>query len=320
MGEELIPQRLPLYRGNIPKLREECVDLSKDYSKNTVAIAAQTLALCRDGELFFIGRSAESVYDFLWGALDRLTWQSRLHLVVISTRNYEGYPALTAQQKKGIQTYLTHLGLHPKQIIQRKRRTCLVDFVYSGWTIDAFLLLMQEWTKECRLSLADMQSKIECILFQQEGENREDLCNADFVNYYGWGRRSLHLVTVPHNFWYDATENVKKTLDSYTINDWGDAEGIRMLHPDNNSGDRNMLFFREYGQSYKGKAELRKAMILQKRAMSYRWFYTILSGLNRTPVKNHDNVHLVNLKNRRRKKRDERGTKATWQFHRLFPD
>lgn len=140
----------------------------------------------------FFGRSPENIYDFMSGVFDKLEdWRRRLHHVNISMKYYEGYDKLNKTQMNYIKKYLIKCGLHPKQIIQRKRRTCIVDFIYSGNTIDNFTLFMEQWVKSEKLSLADMQNKFEFILIQTKTDFElrdfgEPFSDIDFVNYYGF--------------------------------------------------------------------------------------------------------------------------------------
>jgi hypothetical protein len=45
-----------------------------------VACAARVLALSGDGDLYFVGRSMDSMYDLLTGALRETSWRERLRL------------------------------------------------------------------------------------------------------------------------------------------------------------------------------------------------------------------------------------------------
>jgi hypothetical protein len=286
------------------------------YLDNIAKCSAYILNYCRDGELFFIGRSPENIYDFLCGAFDKFsTWRERLHYVIISMRGYTDYNSLTSEQSDAIKSYLTQCGLHPKDIIQRKRRTCLVDFIYSGGTLLDFTSFLKDWTKDERLSVKDMQYKIEFILMEKESHKLESITTdahcfvKEFVNDYGWGKNSYHLISVPDNFWYNCAEYSSKSIESYTVEIWGNEKKIKQLKIDSfhNEGERNARISYLYGKHIKGKQLLRK-YIIKCPAMRYKWFTTILSGLNNKPIKIHDSVHQVNMTNKRRRQKSKKGT------------
>ena len=49
-----------------------------------VACAARVLALSADGDLYFVGRSMDSLYDLLSGALRETSWNDRLNILPLS--------------------------------------------------------------------------------------------------------------------------------------------------------------------------------------------------------------------------------------------
>ncbi len=54
------------------------------YVDDLVECAGQVLARCADSDLYLVGRSADSVFDLLSGALEHTTWRDRLHQVPLS--------------------------------------------------------------------------------------------------------------------------------------------------------------------------------------------------------------------------------------------
>ncbi len=291
------------------------------YIKDIIETSAKILNYCRDGDIFFIGRSPENIYDFLLGALDS-PWKDRLHLVLISMAGYEDYNSLSSMQKSSIQSYLTNCGLHPQAIISRKRRTCLVDFVCRATTIDNFLLFMGKWVLEEKLSLGDMQSKIETILIQKQSDfksSNNELYDAHYINYYGWGKNSLHVFPVTDSFWLDCCDNLEKITLSYVVDAWGDSEYIEAMNYPDHKGKEHAYVSYLYGQSKRGRKFLISHIIKQD-SMRFLWFRSIISLLNGKPIKIHNNTHNVNLVNRSRRRRQKKGTKSTTKKYTPKPE
>lgn len=291
------------------------------YINDIIKTSAKILNYCRDGELFFIGRSPENIYDFLLGALDS-PWNEKLHLVLLSMEGYEDYKSLLSGQKKAIQCYLTNCGLHPQTIISRKKRTCIVDFTCRATTIDNFLLFMEKWTLEEKLSLGCMQGKIETILIQKQSDfdsSKNELFDAHFINYYGWNKNSFHVIATDDSFWLDCCENLEKITLSYIVVQWGDEEYIEAMNLPDPKGKEHAYVSYSYGRSKHGR-KLLISHLIKQHSMQFLWFRNLLSLLNGKPIKIHDNTHQVNFKNKKRRRRQKKGTRSTFKEYLPKPD
>lgn len=297
----------------------ECGDIMLEVD-NVIQISAWILNYCRDGELFFFGRSPENIYDFLSGVFKDFSWKDRLHLVLLSTRytKYEEtlYDVITDEQKTSVKKYLTSVGLHPKDIIQRKRRTCLVDFIHSGYSINNFVTIMERWCQEEKLSVKDMLFKFEFIMIEKE-EHVVELAEkgvepyfmmTDIVNKCGYQSNSYHLITISDKLWESFSENPEKVTESYPAYKWGDDDQINFINSHHDIvGIFKARLAYDYGCHKNGKKILRKHM-LDCPSMKYKWFQQILSCLNGKPIKIHDNKHQVNMLNKKRRKKMKKGT------------
>jgi hypothetical protein len=65
------------------------------------ACAAKVLARSGDADIYFVGRSADSVFDYLSGALLGTSGHDRLHLLPFSLRWASDRRELTGYQVKG---------------------------------------------------------------------------------------------------------------------------------------------------------------------------------------------------------------------------
>jgi hypothetical protein len=106
------------------------------------AACARVVALSSDGDLVFVGRSPENLFDYLSGALEGTSWARRLALLNVSIRTSAG--DLDAPARHALAEHLEELGLAPREIARRARPTVLVDLVAAGTTFGAIATLLLE--------------------------------------------------------------------------------------------------------------------------------------------------------------------------------
>jgi hypothetical protein len=111
--------------------------------------AAKVVARSEDGDLYFVGRSADSVFDLLGGALpDR----ARLHPLPLSTGWVDHpllgplHPAEVAQLRANLAAH----GLAPEALARGSRPVTFVDVVSSGGTFGHLLAILRDWTADAR--------------------------------------------------------------------------------------------------------------------------------------------------------------------------
>ena len=68
------------------------------------------MAAAGDADLVFVGRSPESLYDYLRGACFDTSWHDRLHLLLVSLDTR--WPAV--RRIVALQNYLATVGLDPR--------------------------------------------------------------------------------------------------------------------------------------------------------------------------------------------------------------
>ncbi|MGE5156291.1 MAG: hypothetical protein ACM3JP_02215 [Betaproteobacteria bacterium] len=91
-----------------------------------IECAGKVLARSGDGDLYFVGRSLDSMFDLLGGALDETAWRDRLHRLPLSFarpgrrvgRRWQPVQ-LDHYQTERVRRILTELGL-PYALARRK--------------------------------------------------------------------------------------------------------------------------------------------------------------------------------------------------------
>ena len=117
------------------------------YAAEVMRCAARVLAQSGHGDLHFVGRSMDSMFDLLSGALAETSWADRVAILPVSlhrTRPQDLEPAAVAQ----VRVNLGASGLSPEQLARRSRPVVFVDFVDSGGTFESIFRLVRDWVEE----------------------------------------------------------------------------------------------------------------------------------------------------------------------------
>ncbi len=104
-------------------------------------------ALSADCDMVFIGRSPESIFDYLSGLLLDTSWVTRLGLVNLSLR-WSTEKAVSLEERRVVREHLTEVNLAPDSIASRERAVAFVDLVSSGETFGNLAALLSAWAGE----------------------------------------------------------------------------------------------------------------------------------------------------------------------------
>ncbi|HEX6681623.1 MAG TPA: hypothetical protein VF062_02460 [Candidatus Limnocylindrales bacterium] len=124
------------------------------FAGDLLECAGKVLARSGDGDLFFVGRSLDSMFDVLGGALAGTSWSSRLHRLPVSFaipgRLVHGrwHPdRISHAQHEQAKRNLGALGLSPRALARRDRPVTFVDVVHSGSTFTKLFSLLRDWVE-----------------------------------------------------------------------------------------------------------------------------------------------------------------------------
>jgi len=138
------PFRWDLVRPDqLGSLLDEAGEPSLFFLDDLIECAARVLAQSGDGELYFVGRSVDSLYDLLSGALADTGWSSRLHPLPLSLYGLSGQNFGDAELRQ-LRTNLTAEGLAPAELM-RGRPTVFVDLVHQGSTFENLYAVLRRW-------------------------------------------------------------------------------------------------------------------------------------------------------------------------------
>jgi len=118
------------------------------FLEELIACAAKVLARSADGELYFVGRSADSVFDLLSGALQATSWANRLHQVPLSLTEDLSGPELGQGVIEQLRAILGAAGLNPASLARGRRPAIIVDLVAYGRTFENVFHELRLWADE----------------------------------------------------------------------------------------------------------------------------------------------------------------------------
>jgi hypothetical protein len=117
-----------------------------------VSAAAHLAAPAGEPDLFFVGRSPESLFDYLRGLCAGTPWSDRLRPLHFSMRG-EDVDARNVRNRHpaglaSLRAYLAALALDPRSLAARGRPAVFVDLVCNGRTFANLVGLLRRWCRD----------------------------------------------------------------------------------------------------------------------------------------------------------------------------
>lgn len=128
------------------------------YLDDLAECSGKVLARSGNGDLVFVGRSLDSMFDLLSGALedtDRVL--RRLPF------SFERGRALTSSELTRAREMLAEIGVTPAALARRDRPVTFVDVVYEGSTFTKLFGLLDDWITEERETWPAIRRKIRFV-------------------------------------------------------------------------------------------------------------------------------------------------------------
>jgi hypothetical protein len=190
-----------------------------EFTDDLLTCAAQCVAFSQNADMYFIGRSPESVFDLLSGLLLDTPWSGRLQLVQFSMRyitedviRHEIPGAL-----QGIRAYFQLLELSPEQLIARKQRIALIDLVASGETLGNVVGLLHSWTRDLGLDWRAVKAKMCIVGITWEEDPSPNTWrwsqHADWVGLLN--RQAIKNIAIPRRLWDYLGNRQDKVTESF---------------------------------------------------------------------------------------------------------
>lgn len=250
--------------------------------------AGKVVARSGGGDLFFVGRSLDSVFDLLSGALAesgpgvyRLPF-SFARPVLQSGRRWRARP-LSAAEREQARGVLAGLGLAPAVLARRARPAAFADVVSHGSTFTELFLLLRDWADEDRGQWDVIRRKLR---FTGVTARRKTSPNTfRWQQHAAWAGQlpagAIRNVSVAGLVWgYLANSQVKLT-SSFKPDQWLAEAGGPQRDPAIRQALAEAVAITTYGRSVQGRKRIARA-ISHEPALSQPWLRDVVRQLNQS--------------------------------------
>ncbi|TDD59169.1 hypothetical protein E1263_16075 [Kribbella antibiotica] len=191
-----------------------------------IRCAARVLGQCGNGELYFVGRSVDSLFDLLSGALDGTEWSSRLHPLPLSmARSSQHQGEFSAAEIRQLRTNLAASGLAPADLM-RGRPTVFVDLVSGGGTFERLYAVLRQWIDDehAQWDVIRRQLKFVGITGRRETSPNTFRWQQQANFAHELPASAIRNVSLDRRIWSYFGDYQHKTARSFRRNVWADPE------------------------------------------------------------------------------------------------
>lgn len=252
---------------------DHSLHITEWFQRELVRCTARVVAFSDNSDLYFVGRSLESMYDFLSGLLFDTSWRDRLNLLHFSMSRVEE-DEVKPQALNAMKQYMAQIGLAPAKIAQRERPLTLVDIVATGETFGKLVRILKDWCLQTNRDWVAVQHKMRIIGLPQRTKTSPNTRRwqqwVDWISLIEPG--NIKNVSVPSALFHYFGAAQSKTTESYTPWRWGDPE---VMEPKYDPRTRMALRMAVSLFDEGCKKEVREGFareMSKQTAMQYAWF------------------------------------------------
>lgn len=195
------------------------------------ACCARVAAAAADGEMVFVGRSPESLFDYLGGVLEGTAWADRLTLLNLSTR-FTTVAALARESPDAldaVHAQMAALGLSPGDLAAGERPRVFVDLVSRGGTFERLMALLEDGARRAGVDPAAVRRRVRFVGITKRTRNSPNTWR--WYQHAPWAagipRRALRSVSVDYWFWTHLGDSQPKVARSHPPDAWGSEAALR---------------------------------------------------------------------------------------------
>jgi hypothetical protein len=248
--------------------------------------AGKVLARSGDGDLVFVGRSLDSMFDLLGGALPECGPVRRrlpFSFARPASRTGTGWRSrpLSAAERAKARDVLAALSLTPADLARRARPVVFVDVVYAGSTFTELYGLLRDWIDEDRGQWDVIRRKLRFLGVIARGRTSPNTWR--WQQHVGWTRQlpadAVRNVSLDGQVWKYLGNNQAKLTASFTPQRWlaepdgpGRSDDVRQALAE-------AVAVTRYGRGAVGRRQLARATEGEP-ALSQPWLRYIVRQLN----------------------------------------
>lgn len=188
--------------------------------------AARVIDAAGDADLVFVGRSPESLFDYLTGVLRGTAWQARLDLLAYSARRWPlrdvraHFPGAVG----ALRAQFEAAGLAPDDLRVRTRPVVFVDLVASGETFARLNEFLEDWSRSLDLDPRAWRRRVRFVGIVARGETSPTAWR--WQQHAAWRRAyppsATRSVAVPWSLWDFLGNWQAKVTPSHSPSRWND--------------------------------------------------------------------------------------------------
>lgn len=243
--------------------------------------AARVIAMSGDSRLVFVGRSPETLFDYLTAAFAGTSWADRLTLLHLSLKSSnERWTEMAAETRAALREQFGALGLNPAAIAAGARPIALVDVICDGDTFANLTDLLFDWAVEEGVNTHALGRRLRIVGIVTRGNRSYTMVG---WQRHAWARRyrasALKGVSVPESFWAFLGNSDAKVSRSNPPERWCDPEMARPPRgPRHTEALGLALALHEAGRS-RGERDALAAAIAEQPSMRHVWCRALTSEL-----------------------------------------
>jgi hypothetical protein len=258
-------------------LLDGCPEPDLWFAGQLTGCAAKVLARAGGGDLYFVGRSLDSVFDLLSGALGG--GSRMLHRLPFSYPfRYRGMTGSEVAQARDI---LATGDLIPARLARIRHPVALVDVVSQGTTFGALYRLLRDWVDEEREPWDVVRRKLRFV-----GVTCREETSPKTVRWQqreAWPRelpaRSVVNVSLDPAVWVHLANYQAKVTSGFGPWEWGHERQGPRHDPSTRLALAEAVAVVAYGRRRQTRTALARAMAAEP-AYAERWLRTLAHRLN----------------------------------------
>lgn len=192
--------------------------------------AGKVLARSGNGDLVFVGRSLDSMFDLLSGVfadgptdlqLARLPFSFKRKQIQVGPWKWQT-PPLSSQERTAAQQVLAEAGVTPTGLTRRTRPVTFVDVVHEGGTFTELFNLLDEWFTETRQPWGVVRRKLRFVGVTIRRNTSPNTWR--WQQHVAWTSRlpagAVMNVSLDHDVWSYLGDHQTKLTRSYRPDRW----------------------------------------------------------------------------------------------------
>lgn len=247
--------------------------------------AARVLARCANArQLYFVGRSPASIFDFLSGALADTSWSDRLALLPFSMRwpRYRLEVLDRPHLRRQLEANLAALGLHPHDLQRGSGAVAFVDLVAEGGTFENLVYLLRLWAEEVGAQWDVIRTKLRWVAITRRRKPSPNEWR--WHQHVEWGaalpRSAVVNVSLDWAVWKHLAEYQAKATPSFPYWRWHEVNGPRYSDEALVALSTAVQLF-EHGKTVEARHRLVRRLAGEP-SFSQRWLRTLALELRRS--------------------------------------